>query len=231
MPDATPGGATCDHREVARGAPPAPTLRGRAGELGGLTARRREEGGTVTTVELVRHARAGTRDERSQGRDWQRPLSAEGWVQARSLAEELAAGEPIVALHTSPLARCRQTLEPLAADLGLPLVDEEALAEAPGVPVVDAGSLWVASAWLGGRAVAFLDRLVAEHPHGRVVCCSHGDVLPALLALLAARDGLPITDVHLKKGARATLRFVGGRCAGVDWTAPPAGARGAGLPG
>lgn len=178
----------------------------------------------MAVVELVRHAKAVARSDWHGGPDHERPLSARGREQAQQLTEELLAGDPIAALHTSPLVRCRQTLEPLARATGLPLVEEEGLAEASGVPVVDAGSLWVASAWLAGRAAALIDRLVAAHPHGRVVCCSHGDVIPALLALLTGREGLAVTDVHLPKGARATLTFAGGRCVDLAWVgAPPAG--------
>lgn len=169
----------------------------------------------MTTVELVRHAKAGSRDQWTQGPDRDRPLSASGREQADWLTTELSAGQPVAALYTSPLVRCRQTLEPLAAALGLPLVDADALAEAAGVPVVDAGSLWVGSAWLAGRALGLLDHAVAEHAGARVVCCSHGDVLPSLLALLAGRDGLALTDTHLKKAGRATLTFDGAACVDV----------------
>lgn len=175
----------------------------------------------MTVVELVRHAKAGRRDEWGDAPDRQRPLSDKGRAQADRLAQQLLAGEPIAALHTSPLVRCRQTLEPLAVALGLPLIDEEALAEAPGVPVVDAGSLWVASAWLGGQALALIDRLVAAHPGQRVVCCSHGDVLPSLLAVLAGRDQVAMHDTHLRKGARARATFEQGRCVAVEWVDAP----------
>lgn len=176
----------------------------------------------ATIVELVRHAKAGRRDEWGEAPDRERPLSEAGHAQVARLTDDLLAGEPIAALHTSPLVRCRQTLEPLAAAVGLPLIEDEALAEAPGVPVVDAGSLWVASAWLGGQAVALLDQLVAAHAGGRVVCCSHGDVLPALLALLAGRDHLSVTDTHLRKAARARATFEQGRCVDVRWIDAPA---------
>lgn len=175
----------------------------------------------MTIVELVRHAKAGSRDGWTRGPDRERPLSATGREQARHLVDDLAAGQRIVGLYTSPLARCRQTLEPLADVTDLPLIDREPLAETPGVPVVDAGSLWVGSAWLAGRAAGLLDHLVAQHRGGRIVCCSHGDVLSALLAMLAGRDGVDLVDTHLKKGARATLRFDGSRCAGVTVGEPP----------
>lgn len=179
----------------------------------------------MTVVELVRHAKAGRRDEWGEAPDRERPLSDQGRAQAERLAQQLLAGAPIAALHTSPLVRCRQTLEPLGEALQLPLIDEEALAEAPGVPVVDAGSLWVASAWLGGRALALIDRLVMAHPDQRVVCCSHGDVLPSLLAVLAGRDRVAMHDTHLRKGARVRALFEQGHCVDVEWTdAPPVGA-------
>lgn len=177
----------------------------------------------MAVVELIRHAQAGARSDWHRGPDHERPLSARGREQARQLTEALLAGGPVTALHTSPLVRCRQTLEPLAHATGLPLVEEEALAEAPGVPVVDAGSLWVASAWLAGRAAALVDRLVAAHPDGRIVCCSHGDVLPALLALLAGREGLAVADANLAKGARVTVTFAGGRCVDLVRAEPPLG--------
>jgi broad specificity phosphatase PhoE len=96
-----------------------------------------------------------------------------------------------------------------------------ALGEAPGLPVHDRGDPWVGAAWLGGRAAALVDRLVRAHPEGRLVVCSHGDVIPALLAVLAGRDGLALDDVHLHKGARVTLRFDGARCVGADRKGPP----------
>lgn len=169
----------------------------------------------MTTVELLRHAKAGSRKDWHEGPDAQRPLTEEGWAQARVLADELLAlGEPDLLL-SSPLTRCWQTMEPLARRIQRPIVGADPLAESPGVPVVDAGSLWVGAAWLGGRAVGLIDELVAGRPGQRLVLCSHGDIIPATLSVLAGRDGLDLDDVHLKKGGRATLAFAQGRCAAV----------------
>src|SRR6266508_3359874 len=66
---------------------------------------------------LVRHADAGNKRDWS-GPDAERPLSEEGWEQAAGLVD-LLAGLRIERLLTSPLLRCRQTLEPLAAALEL----------------------------------------------------------------------------------------------------------------
>lgn len=179
------------------------------------------EEASLTVVELVRHAKAGVRDGWHGGPDRQRPLSEEGRVQARKLVDELIADGPLAGLYSSPMARCVQTLEPLADKVGLDVVEVVELAEAEGVPVVDAGSVWVGSAWLGGRALQLIGRLLDEHAGGRVVCCSHGDVIPAVLAVLAGRDGLPLRDVHLKKGGRMRLRFDGRRCVEAVPHPPP----------
>jgi broad specificity phosphatase PhoE len=176
----------------------------------------------VTTVELVRHAKAQRRDRWWGRPDRERPLTTAGVDQARALARELTAAGPIAALYSSPWARCTTTLDPLAASSGLPVREEDGLGEALTLPVADAGDAWVASAWLGGRAVAFLNRVVREHPDERVVACSHGDVIPAVMALLVGRDGLDLSDVRCPKGGRFTLVFDGLRCVDVAPSPPPA---------
>jgi 8-oxo-dGTP diphosphatase len=169
----------------------------------------------VTTVELVRHAKAFSRDSWWGKPDRDRPLTEAGFAQARALARRLAGGAPVDVLYSSPFLRCTQTLEPLARLVDLEIRDEEALSEAVTLPVLERGDAWVASAWLGGRGVGFLNRVIAEGGDRRIVACSHGDVIPALLAVLVGRDELSIGDVHLRKGARVTLTFNGYRCVGV----------------
>ena len=77
------------------------------------------------TVILLRHGRstsntAHTLAGRSEGVE----LDEKGTAQAAALVERLD-GVPIRALVRSPLLRCRLTLEPLAAALGLdPVVDD-----------------------------------------------------------------------------------------------------------
>ena len=175
-----------------------------------------------TTIELVRHAKAHSRDRWWGRPDRERPLTDGGMEQARGLVEELVAGTPITALYSSPWVRCVQTLEPLADALGQPIRDADELGEAMTLPVHDGGDAWVTSAWLGGRAVALLDRLVADHAGERIVACSHGDVIPAVMALLVGRDELDLSDVRCKKGARFTVRFVDGRCVAAELVGPPA---------
>jgi 8-oxo-(d)GTP phosphatase len=77
-------------------------------------------------VLLVRHARAGDRDQ------WVgnavRPLDAKGKKQAKRLAKTLAE-LGATRLISSPLARCVQTFEPAAKRLGIPLEERNELAE------------------------------------------------------------------------------------------------------
>lgn len=73
---------------------------------------------------LVRHGRAGERDEWDAD-DSERPLDDRGREQARELVSRLARFG-IDEIHTSPYVRCVQTVEPLAAARDLePLLRRE----------------------------------------------------------------------------------------------------------
>lgn len=174
---------------------------------------------TATAIELVRHAKAQSRNNWWGKSDRQRPLTKAGLAQAKTLAAQLAVA-PITRIVTSPFTRCVQTMEPLSSRTGLPVEIDDALGEAPGVPVLDGGDTWVASAWLGGRALALIDQLVGDTP-GHIVLCSHGDVVPSVMAALSGRDGLDLRDVHLKKGARFRLTFKGPKCIAAEAVPPP----------
>lgn len=166
----------------------------------------------MTVIELVRHAEAQSREGWRGRPDRERPLSDAGRRQASALADAILAEGPVDACIASPTVRCLQTLEPLAAVAGQQVLKDESLGETPTVPSTDRGNAWVASAWLGGRALSFVDRVTADRAGQRIVACSHGDVVPALLAVLAGRDGLALPDVRLDKGQRISLRFERARC-------------------
>ncbi|MFO8076577.1 MAG: histidine phosphatase family protein [Actinomycetota bacterium] len=172
-------------------------------------------------IEVLRHAKAHSRKRWNGGSDRERPLDDTGQAQARRLVDELRAGGPIAAIRTSPLVRCTETVAPLAAALGQTPILDERLAELRTLPVHDRGSAWVASAWLGGRALAVVDELATVPVDGRVVLCSHGDVIPALLATLVGRDGLALNDVRVRKGGRVTLEVTDGRVRRAVAVPPP----------
>jgi phosphohistidine phosphatase SixA len=104
---------------------------------------------------LLRHVRAGDRAAWN-GDDRLRPLDARG----RGQAEALAALLPELGVRrvvSSPYVRCVQTVEPLAAALGVEIELDDRLAEGAGAAAAP---------------------LLAEDG---VVACTHGDVVEELL--------------------------------------------------
>ena len=95
------------------------------------------------TTYLVRHASAGHRDDRDPHDD-DRPLDDSGRVQAEKLAAWLR-HLPITRILTSPFPRCVQTVEPLAAALGVPIETCDALAEGTPIecswPLLESGTI------------------------------------------------------------------------------------------
>lgn len=82
---------------------------------------------TTTTFLLVRHAVHGLLPHTLAGRTPGVELSGEGRAQADRLATRLAEEFPqISVILSSPRERARQTAEPLAASLGLPVETEPA---------------------------------------------------------------------------------------------------------
>jgi phosphohistidine phosphatase SixA len=111
---------------------------------------------------LVRHGSAGSA-EAWAGDDLLRPLDGRGRRQAVALVELVAAsGASVRRVWSSPYLRCRQTVAPLAASLGLEVETVPELAQGAAV------------------GAGLLGRLPAED----AVLCSHGDVLPELLLQL-----------------------------------------------
>jgi 8-oxo-dGTP diphosphatase len=162
------------------------------------------------TIDLVPHMDAGDRNMWT-GDQNVRPLTDLGQQQAEVIAEALT-GNPIDALYASPALRCHQTIGPLANRLGL---DIETLAEfgeeawrlpdgwpkGPDAPFI--------AGHAAGRAMAGIERIRAERQHGRVVVCSHGHIIPNLIAFLIGAHGL--TDVRdlKQRGQWFQVRFDG----------------------
>lgn len=164
---------------------------------------------TSTTVILLRHGRssantAGVLAGRSPGVE----LDDTGRGQAWALAQRLKP-VPLAAVVSSPLTRCRQTVEPLLAGRELSVEVDDELAE------VDYGDwtgrelktlvkepLWrvvqqhpSAAVFPGGEGLANVQarsvaairahgaKVAAEHGPGAIwLACSHGDVIKAVLA-------------------------------------------------
>ena len=150
----------------------------------------------VTAVAaLVRHGHAGRRSE-FEGEDDLRPLDTRGKAEAETLGQVVALIDPRRLIAGIPL-RCRQTLEPLAARLALPIGAERAFSEPADVDEVPSRVR---------AAAARLDEL----RHGdRTAVSSQGKVIPGLLALLdGAGDSAPY---RTPKGAGWILTWSGDR--------------------
>jgi len=129
---------------------------------------------------LIRHARAGRRSV-WKGPDDERPLSGKGRQQARSIAR-LLRSEPITRIVSSPFVRCVQTVEPLAAALGLVVEEDSLLAEGSGI-----------------RHVELLARATPDGE--RLALSSHGDVILGLLGALEAAGVRLDAEVVARKGS------------------------------
>ena len=148
---------------------------------------------------LVRHAVAVSR-KAWKGPDRVRPLDHRGRRQAEGLVSELKRFE-VERILSSPTDRCVQTVEPLARALALPVDEAPELAEGMG------------------DAAAELARLGLD---GSVVLCTHGDVVPELLAGID-HDGRLGTGSPLRcaKGSTWVLEAEGGRFTRAQYLPPP----------
>jgi|GEM_PF-118758 len=114
---------------------------------------------SLVTLYLVRHAVAGSRNNLDPSDD-RRPLDTIGLGQAAAIAESWS-DDAVEAIYASPALRCVQTVEPLAARLGL------------GVEV--APQLFEGAST--SRSIEFVRSFTGR----TVVLCSHGDVIPDVL--------------------------------------------------
>jgi probable phosphoglycerate mutase len=133
-------------------------------------------------------------------------LSEQGRGQARALAERLTP-VPVAAIYSSPLERCLETAEPVAAQKRLSVTAADALGEVRygdwtgrSIAQLTRTRLWkvVQSAPSNARfpngesllecqerAAREVQRIAAAHPRGVVAVFSHADVIRLLLAHFA----------------------------------------------
>ena len=151
-------------------------------------------------LHLVRHADAGNRMA-WMGDDFQRPLDDYGRMQAEAIGVALAC-RPVQRILSSPAVRCVDTVVPLGLALGLDVETSDELAEGSFV----------------GEAFDLLRPLAAAE--GDSVLCSHGDVIPGLLWVLA-QYGLDTPDLgRCKKGSIWELDVSKGRIVGATYRHP-----------
>jgi broad specificity phosphatase PhoE len=144
-------------------------------------------------IYVVRHAHAGDRTG-WDGPDHLRPLSPKGWKQAAALADRLDGAELLLSSH---YLRCRQTLEPLAERLGLPIQDEPRLVE--GTPFRE-----------------FLELVTTPAPP--TAMCTHGDIVLNLVDYLLRRrltgpdqagsSKASVWELEVEDGAIKAARYI-----------------------
>jgi len=121
--------------------------------------------GATATIHLVRHGKAGSRPDWAEPDDL-RPLTGAGRRQATALADQLGASG-VTCILSSRYVRCVQTVEPLAARLGIEVEAHPALSEEADV----------AATW------ELLEKLVSTSS----ALCTHGNVLDAVVDRLHRR--------------------------------------------
>jgi 2,3-bisphosphoglycerate-dependent phosphoglycerate mutase len=144
----------------------------------------------MTIFYLVRHAHADWNPDEN------RPLSARGQQDALLLADRLL-NMSIDLIYSSPYQRARQTVEPLAGHLGLPVnleinLRERELGQTPEGDFQDiVGRNWrdmdftypkgESNRMAQARGRAVLDRLRLEYPAAHIVISTHGNLLALMM--------------------------------------------------
>lgn len=145
----------------------------------------------MTVFYVIRHAYAVWAPEE------QRPLSSKGHEDARRVAE-LLCDLPITRIFSSPYQRARQTVEPLAMQLDLPIQVEPDLRERKLGDEVKGDDFLtsVRKTWQdptfflpGGesnaagqlRGVAVVQRLREQFPYEHLVLSTHGNLMALIL--------------------------------------------------
>jgi 8-oxo-(d)GTP phosphatase len=161
------------------------------------------------TVLVVRHGTAGSKS-RYMGDDRNRPLDKHGRAQAESLVGQLlsfGADE----LYAADRTRCRQTIEPLAEELGVTIGTEPLLTE---------------EAYADNRKAArnrFLE--IAAATEGTPVICTQGKVIPDLITWWCERDGVRPDKSRNRKGSMWVLSLFDGHLVAADHIGSPLAAK------
>ncbi|WP_339218457.1 histidine phosphatase family protein [Paenibacillus sp. FSL W7-1332] len=146
----------------------------------------------MTTFYFVRHADSPF----LEGKERSRGLSAEGSIAAVRVKDVLL-GEGIDAIISSPYKRAKDTVQPLADALGLPITEQEDLRERKvgdfqGHSFLDAKKILFqdptisfpggeSSKSVQSRAVQVLKEILNKHIGKSVVIGTHGDIMTLML--------------------------------------------------
>lgn len=158
------------------------------------------------TVLIVRHGTAGIKS-RYKGDDRSRPLDKNGRAQAESLAAQLMAFGA-TDIYAADRARCIETVEPLAQELGASITAEPSLTEEAYADDPDAAH---------NRIV----KIAAQG--GTPVVCTQGKVIPYLLAWW--RGNAKPDKSRNRKGSTWVLSLDGEKIVAADYIDSPLASR------
>jgi 8-oxo-(d)GTP phosphatase len=151
------------------------------------------------TVLIVRHGTAGSKS-RFSGDDKIRPLDKKGRAQAEALVGQLSTFGP-TDVYAADRVRCHQTLQPLAEELGVTIVNEPTLTE----------EAYAENPKRGRRRI-----LQIASSHRTPVICTQGKVIPDLIAWWCEHDGVRPDKSRNRKGSTWVLSLVDGRLIAAD---------------
>jgi 8-oxo-(d)GTP phosphatase len=158
------------------------------------------------TLLIVRHGTAGIKS-RYKGPDRSRPLDKNGRAQAESLAGQLMAFGA-TDIYAADRARCIQTVEPLAQELGVSITAEDSLTE---------------EAYAADPEAAHKRIVEIAARGGTPVICTQGKVIPYLLAWWRGTD--KEDKSRNRKGSTWVLSLDGDRIVAADYIASPLATR------
>ncbi|WNG89438.1 NUDIX hydrolase [Mycobacterium sp. ITM-2016-00317] len=164
----------------------------------------RKQPADTQTVLVVRHGTAGDK-KRYRGDDRKRPLDKRGRAQAESLVGQLLAFGA-EELFAADRVRCRQTLDPLAEELGVGIHDEPALTE---------------EAYAEDRKTARHRVLEIAEKSVTPVICTQGKVIPDLISWWCERDGVRPDKSRNRKGSTWVMSLSDGRLIAADHISSP----------
>jgi broad specificity phosphatase PhoE len=153
----------------------------------------------MVTHYFVRHAKAGSRSDWDDADDL-RPLVKSGRKQAEALLE-LLADVGIQHIVSSPYVRCRQSVEPLAEWLRLPVELNHALTE--------------------GAPLSETLRLIEKYADVPAVFCSHADVIATMLEHVLELGVDLGPDPRCEKGSTWALDDDAGEVRAARYLPPP----------
>jgi len=147
------------------------------------------------------------------GKPDDRPLTELGRQQAERMAEVLTT-DPIDALVSSPALRCPESMQALSKATGLDVQIMPGFRDTLGYRAPEG---WgkegqpdpLGGAQSAGSAFAALSELRDRFPDGRVVLCSYGDIIPALLAFISGQYGVGMPPNSRERGAVFTVELDG----------------------